>query len=137
MALASGELIQNGEMHDQDGRLVVVPSAGRVLEQLEIAPDGSLSGYKLVLSAIANTQLVVVSYCLVVPAACVLTWHSHNDGANPLVGPLSFAANGGISENGTTQVPLFWTEAGEGLYLHLGSAVPGIGGRIVYYENGV
>lgn len=137
MALASAEKIQNGEVHDNDGRMVVVPSAGVVLEQTDVGPDGSSNGYKLVLAAVPGVQLVVTSYLLMVPGACILAWHSSNDGANRLVGPLSFAANGGVSETATPQAPLFWTETGEGLYLHLGSAVTGIGGRIVYYENEV
>lgn len=90
--------------------------------------SASTSGDNTVVSGVANRQIRVVKYSLVCAGTVVVTWKSSVAGA--ISGPMSFAANGGISEP-SASCGIMQTAAGEDLVLNLNGNVS-VGGTVTY-----
>lgn len=86
------------------------------------------SGDNTIVAAVGGKQIRVVKASLVCAAPVVVTWKSSAAGA--ISGPMSFAANGGISEP-QTSAGIIQTAVGEALVINLGTSVS-VGGALTY-----
>lgn len=77
-------------------------------------------------AAIAGRQFEVLSYAFVCDAASTVTFKS---GATNISGPMSIAANGGVSSDGGGEA-LFTTAVGEAL--NITNSAGNVGGHITY-----
>lgn len=99
-----------------------------VQNQFFVPISVSSSGDNTIAPAAAGYQVRVVKYSLVCAGAVVVTWKSASAGA--ISGPMSFAANGGISEPSCPS-GIVQTAVGEALVLNLGGNVS-VGGSVTY-----
>lgn len=88
----------------------------------------STTGDNTVISGTAGLRIRIVKYSLVCAGAVVVTFKSSIAGA--ISGPMSFAANGGISEPAAS-CGLMQTAVGEDLVINLNGNVS-TGGMITY-----
>lgn len=88
----------------------------------------SASGDTTVVAATAGSKIRVIKYSLVCAGAVVVTWKSSIAGA--ISGPMSFLANGGISDAAEI-AGIMQTAVGEALVLNLNGNVS-VGGTLAY-----
>lgn len=99
-------------------------------ELLQTAPiNVATAGDATIVPAVAGKRIKVVGYVLVAGGSVSVTWKSN---ATPLSGPLSLAANGGVSAHAAPPGFVLRTNRGEGLVLNLSGSVQ-VGGHITYY----
>ena len=122
------------KVHVQNSSNAVTVGGGKTLLQTPIDLASQGSGTVTLFAAVTGKKIYVVSYSLLVDNACSVRWLS---ASNNLSGSMSFGAQGGISENGTVQAPLFWTNTAEALRVTIGvsSGTTTIGGRLVYFTE--
>lgn len=136
MALANDERIEQVEVRDPDGRLVVVGRSatgqGKTLKFAQI--NAAALGDNTLVAAVPGLKIKVVSYVMVAASAVTARLYSGAAGT-PLSGAMSFAANGGVAMPGEPSSHLLETAAGAALVLNLGAAVQ-VSGHIAYFEEG-
>lgn len=87
------------------------------------------SGQNAIVAADATRKIKVYAYVLVADAAVTAKWQN---ASTDLTGPMSLAANGGVSAIGLPSGHLMETSVNQALNLNLGSAV-GVRGHIAYF----
>lgn len=104
-------------------------NAGQKYSPAQFAPiNAAVGGNTMVVAPFAGRRILVVKYSLVCAVANTIQWFS--SGGTALSGPMSFAANGGISEP-ECEVGITATLTGEGLVINLTGASQ-VGGMLTY-----
>jgi hypothetical protein len=103
--------------------------AERSSAALDAVIDESTAGDKTIVAAQSGKRIVVSSYLIVAAGAVTARWKS---GSTNKSGPLTIAANGGVSAPGGSDSRWFATGIGEALVLNLGGAIV-VGGHVSYY----
>jgi len=102
-------------------------AAGTIVTPLFASVSVSSSGDNAIVAAVTSKVIRVFSYVLVADGAVAAKWRN---GTTDITGPMSFAANGGVSAP-FSPVGHFQTSSNTALNLNLGSAV-GVRGHITY-----
>ncbi len=90
--------------------------------------DESTAAENVIVPAVSNKSIRVISESIVVAGAVSITWRTNTTN---LTGPIPLAANGGMTRSSPTG--LRWTQIGEDLRLN-SSAVVQVSGELTYIE---